>query len=160
VITENGYDERLGRVLEGMELLIDKDAVQDTMLRVGYSADREDWDGFRAATTEDLKVELWIRDRKVVDAQDRSSFRSGVDRLGSFAGLHGYLGPFQTEIDGDEAHIRFTPQMLFGDEKPVFGIAYADAWFRRTEEGWKNCRIVFVYLWGYEHLLYLMEDQA
>lgn len=122
--------------------LIEKEEIQDTLIRYAHAQDRKDWQALEAFLTEDVRGEYggveYVEGRQAL----LDTHRRYLDACGTTQHL---LSNFRIEVRGDRAssacYLRGMHAGIGRQAGKVYDIwaEYRDEWVR-TAEGWKICK--------------------
>jgi ketosteroid isomerase-like protein len=136
---------------DGLQLLLDRTQVSDTLCRYGSSVDSADWAALRQILTDDARVRYGNADW--IDGAD-NLVKLLENSMADSVWSHHLIVVYHVDFDGDEARaLSYQTSHLMVSSTPDVARAtigrYHDR-LRRTTDGWKISRKVMEILWSGE----------
>jgi hypothetical protein len=136
---------------DGLQLLLDRTQINDTLCRYGSSVDSADWAGLREILTDNVGVRYgnagWI------DGAD-NLVKLLEDSMADSVWSHHLIVVYHVDFDGDEARALSyqTSHLMYSSNPDVARVTigrYHDR-LQRTPDGWRIAKKIMEILWSGE----------
>lgn len=133
------------------QALIERQLIQDLLVRYCHALDERDWLGFHALFTADATLDFRAFGGPCCGVAEMQAYLGGV--LASMRGCQHTLSTSRVDLAGDEARVRSAAQVMMVSAGPQGQdhVLFAGLWYRdhlvRGPNGWRIRERVQEYAW-------------